>query len=298
MLAVPQFPDLERVLILSLSPTPAAIMLHQICYWFRKPKMQDRWWLYKTFDEWRDERGLSRRQVNKGREDLIKKGLIEEMYGPYKRVHTCPDWVKLAATLNLNPTARPQSVTNRTDKPQTPETGRAISVCTDRTDHEPHSHADNPPKEAVQSRLHGQNPENFPYLSDEPPKEVVQTNTEDYAGEYEQEIPLTEGADASSSRLAPQQGGDCLATKDSSPTPTPGPPKLDPSKDRKYRDVLDLVLEPEREVREIALRVLHGEEDREKLVRVVGKALGDPLGGEQYRACITQAVAELAGMAS
>src|SRR5215212_9942646 len=94
--AVALFPELERMLIRALGPTAAAIMIHQLVNWFGRPKMQDRWWAYKTFKEWQDERGLSRRQVVKGRQNLVKRGLIEEKYGPFKKVHIRLDWMKLA----------------------------------------------------------------------------------------------------------------------------------------------------------------------------------------------------------
>jgi hypothetical protein len=45
---VPHFPDLERMLVATLAPTSAALMVHQLVYWFKKPGMQDRWWAYKT----------------------------------------------------------------------------------------------------------------------------------------------------------------------------------------------------------------------------------------------------------
>jgi hypothetical protein len=205
-MAVPLFPDLERMLIRVLGPTAAAIMLHQLLYWFRRPKMQDRWWVYKTFKEWRDERGLSRRQVVKGRQDLIKRGLIKEQYSPYKKVHIYLHWMKLAETLNLNPIAQPESPANRVSKPQTPQIGRAITDCTLRNSHEPHFHAGEPHERGVQTRLHGRNANNPAYLRGKSPEKGVQTNTEDYAIEYEQENPpLQGGAEAAFAAPAPSQ---------------------------------------------------------------------------------------------
>lgn len=188
VLAINLFPDLERMLIAALGPGPEAIMEHQLSYWFSRPNMAGRWWLYKTFTEWRDERGLSRRAVERGRDELVKKGLIEWAHGPYKRIHYRINWPKLAATLNLNPIARPESAPNGIDTPETPEIPRTIGDCTPENGHDPHSHAGDPPETGEHSRLHAPDEGNPAYLRGEPPKSRVHSNTGDSPQEYEHEI--------------------------------------------------------------------------------------------------------------
>ncbi len=94
------FPHLERELVKTFGPGPA-IFLHQLVYWFDKPKMQNRRWLYKTYKEWRDERGLGRKTVDSARRRLAKLGVLEEKHGPNKRLHYRVDWIKLAELLKL-----------------------------------------------------------------------------------------------------------------------------------------------------------------------------------------------------
>jgi len=98
-MAIPAFPELERRLISVLGPTSEALMIHQLVYWFSKPKMQPRWSAYKTYKEWKDERGLNRKQVDKGRKRLKANKLVEEKYGNYKRIEYQVDWVRLAELL-------------------------------------------------------------------------------------------------------------------------------------------------------------------------------------------------------
>jgi hypothetical protein len=218
------FPDLERMIIAKFGATPEALMLHQFCYWYRKPSMKDRAWLYKTFAEWRDERGLSRRQVDKGRTALTRAGIIEEEYGPYKRVHFRVDFVRLAATLNLslNPIAHPESVEDGVGKRQTPENGRAVSVCPPENGHKRLSHAGKPFEEAGQSRLHTSNTHDSAYLRGEPSEEGGQFNTGEYAEDYLQEIPLTEGGDGSASRPATKKEEEILHDREGGEAPTDG----------------------------------------------------------------------------
>jgi hypothetical protein len=98
---IPAFPELERRLISVLGPTSEALMIHQLVYWFDKPKMQNRWWAYKTYKEWKDERGLNRKQVDKGRKRLDAKKLVEMKYSNYKRITYRVDWVRLAELLQI-----------------------------------------------------------------------------------------------------------------------------------------------------------------------------------------------------
>jgi hypothetical protein len=101
IMQIPQFPELERRLVSVLGPTSEALMIHQLVYWFDKPKMQNRRWAYKTYKEWKDERGLNRKQVDKGRKRSKALGLLEEKHGNYKRLHYRVDWVRLAELLSI-----------------------------------------------------------------------------------------------------------------------------------------------------------------------------------------------------
>ena len=98
------FPDLTVALRRALGYGPHVEMLQHLTYWFsprRHPKMQRRWTLYKTYAEWWDECGLSRRQVERGRRALQERGLVSEKKGPRGIIHYRPDWVAIAQTLNL-----------------------------------------------------------------------------------------------------------------------------------------------------------------------------------------------------
>jgi hypothetical protein len=99
IMQIPAFPELERRLVRVLGPTSEALMMHQLVYWFNKQKMQNRWSAYKTYKEWKEERGLNRKQVDKGRKRLKANNLVEEKYGNYKRIEYQVDWVRLAEVL-------------------------------------------------------------------------------------------------------------------------------------------------------------------------------------------------------
>jgi hypothetical protein len=75
-------------------------VLHQLCYWFGRPKMQNRWALWKTYQEWRDESGLNRKQVDKARRGLKADGVVVETKGQHQRIFYRVDWVKLWEMLN------------------------------------------------------------------------------------------------------------------------------------------------------------------------------------------------------
>jgi hypothetical protein len=98
------FPDLTIALRAAVGYGPHIDMLQHFCYWMhpRHPKMQERWWMYKTYAEWHDECALTDRQVKKGRKVLRDLGLVTEKKGPYGRVHYRVEWVKLAQTLSLD----------------------------------------------------------------------------------------------------------------------------------------------------------------------------------------------------
>ncbi len=99
---IPLYPDLSVRLKKALGYGPHVDILQHLAYWFhpRHPKMQDRWTLYKTFDEWYEECGLTDRQVKKGRKELHKAGLLTWKRGQYGRVHYHINWPELADILN------------------------------------------------------------------------------------------------------------------------------------------------------------------------------------------------------
>jgi len=103
IMQMPAFPELLTRLTRVFGPGPERDMIHQLIYWFSKPKMQNRWTVYLTRENWRDQRGLNRKQVDKGRRRLKAhpSGVVEEKMGPYKRIHYRIDWVKLADLLGL-----------------------------------------------------------------------------------------------------------------------------------------------------------------------------------------------------
>ena len=103
VMEISPFPELLKRLTRVFGPGPERDMVHQLVYWFSKPKMQNRWTVYLTRENWRDQRGLNRKQVDKGRRRLKahRSGVVEEKTGPYKRIHYRIDWVKLAALLGL-----------------------------------------------------------------------------------------------------------------------------------------------------------------------------------------------------
>ena len=105
IMEIPLFPDLTVQLRDALEYGPHCDMVQHFVYWFhpRHPKMQDRWWMYKTYTEWREECGLARKQVDKGRARLRELGLVNEKKGPHGRVHYQVDWVALAEDLSLSP---------------------------------------------------------------------------------------------------------------------------------------------------------------------------------------------------
>src|SRR5215212_791409 len=82
---IPLFPELTVALRGALGYGPHVDMLQHFIYWLhpRHPKMQKRWWLFKTYDEWRTECRLSRKQVDKGRKVFAERGLVEEKKGPH-----------------------------------------------------------------------------------------------------------------------------------------------------------------------------------------------------------------------
>src|SRR5215218_3465794 len=104
IMEIPLFPDLTVALRAALGYGPHVDMLQHFCYWMhpRHPKMQDRWTMYKTYEEWRDECGLSDRQIRKGRKVLRELGLVTEKKSNYGRIDYRVNWVALAEALSLN----------------------------------------------------------------------------------------------------------------------------------------------------------------------------------------------------
>jgi hypothetical protein len=104
IMKIPLFPDLTVALRGTLGYGPHVDMLQHFCYWMhpRHPKMQNRWTMYKTYAEWRDECSLSDRQVRKGRKVLRELGLVTEKKSNYGRIDYRVDWVALAEALSLD----------------------------------------------------------------------------------------------------------------------------------------------------------------------------------------------------
>ena len=104
IMEIPLFPDLTVALRGALGYGPHVDMLQHFCYWMhpRHPKMQSRWTMYKTYEEWREECSLSDRQVRKGRKVLRELGLVTEKKSNYGRIDYRVDWVALAEVLNLD----------------------------------------------------------------------------------------------------------------------------------------------------------------------------------------------------
>jgi hypothetical protein len=103
IMKIPLFPDLPVALRQAVGYGPHVDMLQHFVYWFhpRHRTMQQRWTLYKTYKEWHDKCGLSKRQVNKGRAKLGELKVIGWKRGQYGRVHYRVDWVVIAEILGL-----------------------------------------------------------------------------------------------------------------------------------------------------------------------------------------------------
>jgi hypothetical protein len=65
-----------QVLIKYAGDTEAALFLSQLIYWCDKGKSPDGW-IYKKADEWLSETGLSRYQVRRAADILVKKGFLQ-----------------------------------------------------------------------------------------------------------------------------------------------------------------------------------------------------------------------------
>ena len=210
VLRMKTFPDLQVRLTRLLGPGPERDMLHQMCYWFSRPGMANRWTMYKTFDEWRDERGLNRKQVNKARKRLAPTRIITEKKGPYKRVHYSIDWVRLQRVLEgverLYPLKGGQSMTV---SPKGGSVGNASPKGGSVGNASPKggSVEKDPPSLGHTPDRHGENSANG----------GGQTNTRDYPlasaiKEGKKVLPLSSafqaGADGLSDRLAPTTSGE------------------------------------------------------------------------------------------
>jgi len=104
VMEIPLFPDLIVRLRDALGYGPHCEMLQHYCYWMNpeKRKMRNRWSIWKTFDEWYEECGLTDRQVKKGRKKLRELGIMSHKRGQYSRVYYQVDWVALADALDLS----------------------------------------------------------------------------------------------------------------------------------------------------------------------------------------------------
>jgi hypothetical protein len=196
---IPAFPELERRLVGVLGPTSEALMIHQLVYWFGKSKMQNRWSAYKTYKEWKDERGLNRKQVDKGRKRLKASKLVEEKHGNYKRVYYRVDWVRLAELLSI-PLKGSQSfdLDDFEDDPFFDEPSYPLKG-------EQSSWSDASKGDTVEN--------DTPLMDDAPdtydensPSEEVQSNAINYAVDYEHDnSPLQGGAEPAFAEPAPPE---------------------------------------------------------------------------------------------
>ncbi len=254
------FPELEIRLIKLFGPGGEMVMLHQLIYWFGKPKMQNRWTLYKTFEEWREERGLNRKQVDRARKRLAPTGIVEEKYGPYKRVHYRLNWARLREVLDggrLYPLKGGQSMTVPPlgeSVESVPPLGGSVATVPPQTDAAAHSHAGETPEEGGSvATVPPQTDAAPPGNRENPPNRGGQSNTGTYAGEYlknpgssllSEETLFQSGDDAFSSRPSPPRNKEFLPTRqtyDGAANPTTssgGQPELDPELLSEVREVL------------------------------------------------------------
>ena len=98
------FPDLMNELAGVFGFTPARDYVHQIIYWMRRPGMRNRWVMYVTAEQMKRERNMGRKPLVRGRKQAVNSGVTEEKLGPYKRIHTRLDWVRLE---DLMPSSAP-----------------------------------------------------------------------------------------------------------------------------------------------------------------------------------------------
>ncbi len=287
------FPDLNVALKKSLGYGPHVDMLQHFVYWFhpRKPKMQHRWTMYKTFDDWHEECGLTDRQVKKGRKRLLELGLLAWKRGQYGRVHYRVDWVALVKILNPD----------------------AYGVPIDNVDDDLFDDFDEPNPDALPSRF---NPDALPSKSirtpmvsrfnpDALPSDPTQeTTTEDYSEDYLTEETLLQSAAGAQNRATPLNQinkEEELEEEQSSP----GSDKrhsessdASPQKESTIEEVLDptpLVEEPmpkrltsnqvakmmqvlcgENEARRVAIEHLEGREEMRSVAVAVCRQLGEP----------------------
>lgn len=186
VMEIQQFPELQIRLTRVFGPTAARDMLHQLVYWFRKAKYRDRWTIYITADDWREQRGLNRKQVDKGRARLKPFGVVEEKMGPYKRIHYRIDWITLAELLSIplkggqKPSAPPKGIQESSDTPK----GGAIDSAPPSAADEADTYPDNP-------RVGG-----------------GQTNIGEYSGDYPGEISLRKGGAVGEADRGPGERGE------------------------------------------------------------------------------------------
>jgi hypothetical protein len=235
IMQIPAFPELERRLVNVLGPTSEALMMHQLVYWFKKQKMQSRWSAYKTYKEWKEERGLNRKQVDKGRKRLKANKLVEEKHGNYKRIEYQVDWVRLAELLLI------------------PVEGGQSSVLDDFEDddffEEPlyplkgeHSSSDTPKGGTVltASPQMGGIPDTY---AENPSDAGVQSNARAYTGEYGQDNSvLHTGAEPAFAEPAPPEIDKKEEPKEGDLSPVPGADKrhsqvADPQKPKISKEV-------------------------------------------------------------
>lgn len=196
VIKIPAFPELLTRLTRAFGPGPERDMVHQLVYWFSKPKMQNRWTAYLTRENWRDQRGLNRKQVDKGRRRLKAhpSGVVEEKMGPYKRVHYRIDWVKLADLLGLETPLKRVPMDDDFDDLDEEDLRTPLKGTPKPSD---------PPLEVADSSAPPEMDDAPDIYAENPVNGGVPSNTEAFAGAFSQDNPPTGGAEPAFAEPAP-----------------------------------------------------------------------------------------------
>jgi hypothetical protein len=223
------FPDLPVALKAALGYGPHVDMIQHLVYWFhpKKRKMQNRWSLWKTFGEWKEECSLSERQVKKARSILAEKGLVTHTRGQYSRVFYRVDWVALAAVLKLE--YHPRGYQGQVEDwyaEHLERHGESISdgITVQYEDFEDESISDGTTGQLHSRRYSGQVI---------PDANTVRLNTVDYAGDYKSiDSPLQVGGTPLSATPPPEEMEEKKEEKQ---------PPTKPSDDKLLRDISEIL---------------------------------------------------------
>lgn len=126
----------HRIFVTLTGSVKAAVLLSQAVYWQKRTTRKDGWF-YKTYSEWEDETGLSRREMDTARRDC-EKYLLTDLRGVPATLHWKVDEGRLSADLlqfvqnrqtGLNDTAKQVSA-KRTNINRTETTTETTTVST------------------------------------------------------------------------------------------------------------------------------------------------------------------------